>query len=180
VPLRPARSVGDDDAQGARMSQEIIGALKALKLHGMAANYPEVRAGTAHRLQPRSLPQQLLRPSRPSVRCAPWRTRWARPLPAHRDLAGFDFARPVWTSTGAQLHGGVFIEAAHNVVLIGGPGTGKTHLATASGSRRSSGTASGCASSRPWNWSTRWSWRRPGQGRADGPPADVHGPGHPR
>ena len=26
------------------MSQEIIGALKALKLHGMAANYPEVAA----------------------------------------------------------------------------------------------------------------------------------------
>lgn len=31
------------------------------------------------------------------------------------------------------LHGGGFIEAAHNVVLIGGPGTGKTHLATAIG-----------------------------------------------
>jgi KaiC/GvpD/RAD55 family RecA-like ATPase len=27
------------------------------------------------------------------------------------------------------LHGGQFIDAAHNVVLIGGPGTGKCHLA---------------------------------------------------
>jgi DNA replication protein DnaC len=32
-----------------------------------------------------------------------------------------------------SLHGCDFIEQAHNVVLIGGPGTGNTHLATAIG-----------------------------------------------
>src|SRR3546814_904162 len=32
-----------------------------------------------------------------------------------------------------QLHRGEFIDGAHNVVLIGGPGTGKTHVATALG-----------------------------------------------
>ncbi|PQA80985.1 ATP-binding protein, partial [Limnohabitans sp. TS-CS-82] len=31
------------------------------------------------------------------------------------------------------LHKGLFVENAENVVLIGGPGTGKTHLATAIG-----------------------------------------------
>jgi DNA replication protein DnaC len=31
------------------------------------------------------------------------------------------------------LHRGDFIDGAHNVVLIGGPGTGKTHIATAIG-----------------------------------------------
>jgi DNA replication protein DnaC len=32
-----------------------------------------------------------------------------------------------------RLHGLEFADAAHDVVLIGGPGTGKTHLATAIG-----------------------------------------------
>lgn len=32
-----------------------------------------------------------------------------------------------------SLHRGDFIDDAHNVVLIGRPGTGKTHLATAIG-----------------------------------------------
>lgn len=32
-----------------------------------------------------------------------------------------------------QLHRGEFMEGAQNVVLIGGPGTGKTHVATALG-----------------------------------------------
>jgi DNA replication protein DnaC len=32
-----------------------------------------------------------------------------------------------------QLHRCEFLEDAHNVVLVGGPGTGKTHLATAIG-----------------------------------------------
>ena len=32
-----------------------------------------------------------------------------------------------------QLHRCAFIEDAQNVVLIGGPGTGKTHIATAIG-----------------------------------------------
>ena len=55
-------------------------------------------------------------------------------FPAYKDLAGFDFAASeVNEATVRQLHRCEFLEGAQNVVLIGGPGTGKTHLATALG-----------------------------------------------
>jgi len=55
-------------------------------------------------------------------------------FPAYKDLAGFDFAASeINEATLRQLHKCEFMEGAQNVVLIGGPGTGKTHAATALG-----------------------------------------------
>lgn len=49
-------------------------------------------------------------------------------------VVGFDFAYSrVDEALVRRLHGGKFLDSAQNVVLIGGPGSGKTHLATAIG-----------------------------------------------
>ena len=55
-------------------------------------------------------------------------------FPAYKDLSGFDFASSeINEATVHQLHSCAFLDGAQNVVLIGGPGTGKTHVATALG-----------------------------------------------
>ena len=47
-------------------------------------------------------------------------------FPVHRDLVGFEFHE----STVNEALVTCIADFTHNVVLIGGPGTGKTHLAT--------------------------------------------------
>ncbi|MEY4593136.1 MAG: hypothetical protein RIR18_2031 [Pseudomonadota bacterium] len=55
-------------------------------------------------------------------------------FPVHRDLAEFDFEHSkVDRGLITKLSDLSFTEQGHNVVLIGGTGTGKTHLATALG-----------------------------------------------
>ena len=55
-------------------------------------------------------------------------------FPVHRDLAGFVFDHAkVDRSLIMELADLSFTDAAHNVVFIGGTGTGKSHLATALG-----------------------------------------------
>ena len=59
---------------------------------------------------------------------------YAAKFPVHRDLAGFDFAHSkVNRLLISELADLTITESSHNVVLIGGTGTGKTHLATALG-----------------------------------------------
>lgn len=55
-------------------------------------------------------------------------------FPMHRDLAGFDFAvSQIDRALIQKLVDLSFAQDAQNVVLVGGLGTGKTHLATALG-----------------------------------------------
>ena len=56
----------------------------------------------------------------------------AAKFPVHRDLAGFDFdSAKVDRRLIEQLATLTFTDTAQNAVLIGGTGTGKSHLATA-------------------------------------------------
>jgi len=67
------------------------------------------------------------------VRSTAYHMKAAR-FPAYKDLSGFDFAASeIRESLVRQLHRCEFLDGAENVVLIGGPGTGKSHVATALG-----------------------------------------------
>ena len=117
--------------------REIDAELKSLRLHGMAGAWADLLAqGGQASLEPsRWLLEHLLEAeiADRALRSIAYQMRIAR-FPLHRDLAGFDFeASPVDRRLITELADLGFTEAAHNVVLIGGPGTGKTHLATALG-----------------------------------------------
>jgi DNA replication protein DnaC len=110
--------------------------LKTLKLHGMAQALAELAAQDSPAYKSASLILSgLLKAeiAEREVRSLAYQMKSAR-FPAHRDLAGFDFS--VSQANEAlirQLHRCEFIDSAQNIVLVGGPGTGKTHLATAIG-----------------------------------------------
>lgn len=55
-------------------------------------------------------------------------------FPIHRDLLGIDWTEtPLSQAVVEQLASAAFMETAHNLILVGGTGTGKSHLATAIG-----------------------------------------------
>ena len=113
----------------------VVVMLQSLKMHGMAQAVGELAEQGAPAFEQRcpSCPN-CSKPNRPKGRCA--RSPINSKSPAFRttDLAGFDFAgSDVNEALTRQLHRCEFLEDAHNVVLVGGPGTGKTHLATAIG-----------------------------------------------
>jgi hypothetical protein len=63
------------------------------------------------------------------VRSTAYHMKAAR-FPAYKDLSAFDFAASeIRESLVRQLHRCEFLDGAENVVLIGGPGTGKSHVA---------------------------------------------------
>ena len=67
------------------------------------------------------------------VRSVAYQIKAAR-FPVYKDLNGFNFASSeVNEALVRQLHRCEFIENADNIVLVGGPGTGKSHIATALG-----------------------------------------------
>ena len=110
--------------------------LKSLKLFGMAQSVEEL-AGQSSPAYQQAVPilESLLKAevAERDVRSIQYQMKAAR-FPAYRDLASFNFTQSTVDETLIRsLHRCQFIEDTQNLVLVGGPGTGKTHLATALG-----------------------------------------------
>lgn len=111
--------------------------LKALRLHGMVDAWSDIMAsGTLATVESsRWLIEHLLDAEHTdrAMRSIRYQIQAAK-FPVHRDLAGFVFDHAkVDRSLIMELADLSFTDAAHNVVFIGGTGTGKSHLATALG-----------------------------------------------
>ena len=117
-------------------SGAIVIMLRSLKMHGMAQAVGELTDQGSPAFEA-ALPilSQLLKAetAEREVRSVAYQLKTAR-FPAYRDLNGFDFlSSEVNEALVRQLHRCEFTDEANNIVLVGGPGTGKTHIATAIG-----------------------------------------------
>lgn len=116
------------------MRDKLLTLLEQLRLPGMHSALDETLAAA---LQGRHTPERVLLALLEAER-AERATRSIRyrlgvaAFPVDKDLASFDFtASPVNEALVRTLHGGSFLPPHRNVLLIGGTGTGKTHLAIA-------------------------------------------------
>jgi len=114
----------------------IVIMLRSLKMPGMAQAVQDLLEQGAPAFEA-AMPMlsQLLKAemAEREVRSIAYHMKAAR-FPAYKDLSGFDFAASeIREALVRQLHRWEFRDAAENVVLIGGPGTGQSHVATALG-----------------------------------------------
>lgn len=118
------------------MLAELIQRLKALHLYGMAAELAEMGAERSRKPEaPEVWLKRLVEAESVDrqARSLRYQLHVAK-FPVHRDLDSFQWAEsPLPEQQARQLATGAFMEEARNLILVGGTGTGKTHLATALG-----------------------------------------------
>lgn len=113
---------------------QILEAMGALKLHGMRSAYDEIVAVAVKRQhEPQRVVGDLLTAeiNEKQARSIKYQMTIAK-LPLAKEIEDFDFGTAAVNETLVRdLAGGAFIEQQRNIVLIGGTGTGKTHVAIA-------------------------------------------------
>lgn len=107
---------------------------KSLHLYGMATAWAELLAeGPRQPMRPEVCLDRLIEAEQADrqVRSLRYQLKAAR-FPIHRDLTGVDWSEtPLPQAQIEQMATAAFMESAHNLILVGGTGTGKTHFATA-------------------------------------------------
>lgn len=114
--------------------EALLNTLKTLKLHGMKSSVNDLTVQNSPAFtQAIPILETLLKAevADREVRSIAYQMKVAK-FPAYRDLYGFEFFESsVDEPLIKGLHRCEFIEDSQNIVFVGGPGTGKTHLATA-------------------------------------------------
>ncbi len=118
------------------MANELMSEFKTLRLYGMATAIEELLAERPRKSKdPVVWISQLVEAERVErqVRSLRYQLRVAR-FPVHRELDHFQWEESdVDRERVEPLASAEFTQDAHNLILVGGTGTGKTHLATALG-----------------------------------------------
>ncbi|NTC85740.1 IS21-like element helper ATPase IstB [Agrobacterium tumefaciens] len=113
---------------------QVLELMSTLKLYGMRSAYDEVMSnGIKRQHEPPHIVGDLLQSeiAEKQARSIRYQLTIAK-LPLAKDIDDFDFAdTPINESLVRELATGTFVADQRNVVLVGGTGTGKSHLAIA-------------------------------------------------
>lgn len=114
--------------------EDILGSMRKLKLRGMIESYDEIIANGIKRHAP--LPYVLSELLKSEIKTRKINTikraMNAAKFPQNKDLHNFIFSNtPINSEQIMNLYTCEFVKTSRNLIMIGGAGTGKTHLAIA-------------------------------------------------